>query len=76
MFLSLPLTIVFNLFVLWDGVVIYSLFHDCDPMKDPTVNLNSADQVSCYINSKSRFIYILIRRPIHIVFQRIYLFFK
>ncbi|CAL1269225.1 unnamed protein product [Larinioides sclopetarius] len=48
LFLSLPLILVFNLFTFWDGVVIYSLFHDCDPMKDPTVNLNSADQLMPY----------------------------
>ncbi|GIY62583.1 putative sodium-dependent multivitamin transporter [Caerostris darwini] len=43
--LSLPLILIFNLFTFWDGIVIYALFHDCDPMKDENVNLNSPDQL-------------------------------
>ncbi|GFV11541.1 sodium-coupled monocarboxylate transporter 1 [Trichonephila clavipes] len=45
LFISLPLILVFNLFTFWDGVVIYAFFHDCDPLKDENVKLNSADQL-------------------------------
>ncbi|GFQ74678.1 putative sodium-dependent multivitamin transporter [Trichonephila clavata] len=45
LFISLPLILIFNLFTFWDGVVIYAFFHDCDPLKDENVKLNSADQL-------------------------------
>lgn len=45
---SMPMILVFVIFCFWDGVVIYSIFHDCDPLQQPGVNLSSADQMMPY----------------------------
>ncbi|GBN74299.1 Sodium-coupled monocarboxylate transporter 1 [Araneus ventricosus] len=41
---SFPLLLLFNLIIFWDGISLYSIFYDCDPMKDENVKLSSADQ--------------------------------
>ncbi|CAL1266311.1 unnamed protein product [Larinioides sclopetarius] len=45
---SFPLLLLFNLLIFWDGISLYSMFHDCDPMKDENVKLSSADQLMPY----------------------------
>ncbi|KAF8763798.1 Sodium-coupled monocarboxylate transporter 1 like protein [Argiope bruennichi] len=45
---SFPLLLLFNLIIFWDGISLYALFHDCDPMKDENVKLSSADQLMPY----------------------------
>ncbi|CAL1266307.1 unnamed protein product [Larinioides sclopetarius] len=45
---SFPLVVFFIVFTLWDGIALYALFHDCDPMKDENVKLKSADQLMPY----------------------------
>ncbi|XP_055936800.1 putative sodium-dependent multivitamin transporter [Argiope bruennichi] len=46
--LSIPLVVFFFFFMFWDGISLYALFHDCDPMKDENVKLKSADQLMPY----------------------------
>nr|XP_015913637.1 putative sodium-dependent multivitamin transporter isoform X3 [Parasteatoda tepidariorum] len=45
---SLPLIVIFNVFSFLDGVVIYSNYHDCDPMLDENTKLKSPDQLMPY----------------------------
>ncbi|CAL1266296.1 unnamed protein product [Larinioides sclopetarius] len=45
---SIPLIILFTLLTVWDGIAVFTLFHDCDPMKDENVKLSSADQIFPY----------------------------
>ncbi|GBM77527.1 Putative sodium-dependent multivitamin transporter, partial [Araneus ventricosus] len=46
--LSIPFLMCFAVFTLWDGIALYALFHDCDPMEDERVKLRSADQLMPY----------------------------
>ncbi|XP_055946611.1 putative sodium-dependent multivitamin transporter [Argiope bruennichi] len=43
--LSLPLMLLFRIFTVWDGIAVFALFHDCDPMEDENVKLSSPDQI-------------------------------
>ncbi|KAG8191760.1 hypothetical protein JTE90_008823 [Oedothorax gibbosus] len=45
LFWSLPLIAAFNGLAFFDGVVIYALFHDCDPLSRPEAPIESADQL-------------------------------
>ncbi|GBM77537.1 Putative sodium-dependent multivitamin transporter [Araneus ventricosus] len=48
LFVSIPLILLFTLLTVWDGIAVFALFHDCDPMKDENVKLSSADQLFPY----------------------------
>ncbi|XP_015913634.1 putative sodium-dependent multivitamin transporter isoform X2 [Parasteatoda tepidariorum] len=48
LFYSLPLILLFNVFTFLDGVVIYSIYHDCDPMLNENTKLESPDQLMPY----------------------------
>ncbi|XP_055946612.1 putative sodium-dependent multivitamin transporter [Argiope bruennichi] len=46
--LSIPFLMFFTVFTLWDGIALYALFYDCDPIEDENVKLRSADQLMPY----------------------------
>ncbi|XP_055940966.1 putative sodium-dependent multivitamin transporter [Argiope bruennichi] len=48
LFWGMTLIGVFKIFAVFSGMVIYGMFHDCDPVLNPNVHLGSSDQIVPY----------------------------
>ncbi|XP_055935131.1 sodium-coupled monocarboxylate transporter 1-like isoform X2 [Argiope bruennichi] len=48
LFWGMVLVGIFKIFLFFTGMILYGIFHDCDPVQNPEVQLGSADQILPY----------------------------